>query len=359
MEPQPEVIWSVDLPREGLGGIAANESFVVLGDRDFDDLHDSFRCFDAKNGKQLWEIQRLAIAAFDYGNSPRATPLIHQGWAYFQGASGNLVCAELSSGRVVWERAFRDDFPIDEELPWGYCGSPLLADGMLIVAPGAKDASIVAVDPSTGDIQWQTPGGLPSYGSLSTAILGGERQIVGHDRTTLGGWRIVDGQRMWSISPTADGDFNVPTPIVHKNTPVVCTRNNGTRQFGFNESGVARLRPIAENKRMRPDMTTPVIMGDKLFCVREFLYCLDLADGLKELWRLRDPGLSDYASLLVSKDRLMVVADGELLLPSDGTKKILSRQQVFGKRQQIYSHPALVGNRLYIRGKSKLLCIEL
>lgn len=360
MEPQPTVVWSLDLPREGLGGVAANGSFVVFGDRDFDDLQDSFRCIDARTGKPLWEIQRLAIAAFDYGNSPRATPLIHNGLVYFLGATGNLLCAELSTGRVVWERALRDDFPIAEELPWGYCGSPLLVGGMLIVAPGAEDASIVALDPGTGEIQWQTPGGLPSYGSLNTASFGGVQQIVGHDRTTLGGWRIADGQRMWSVSPAADGDFNVPTPLIYEDTLVVCTRNNGTRQFTFDDWGLAKLESIAENKRLRPDMTTPVIVGDKLYCVREFLYCLDMADGMKELWRMRDPALSDYASLFVSKDRLMVVADGELLLlTADGSKKILSRQQVFGQRQQIYSHPALVGNRLYIRGKSKLLCTEL
>lgn len=360
LDQQPKIVWTIDLPREGLGGIAANEEVIVFGDRDFDDLNDCFRCYDAKTGQPLWEVQRLAIASFDYGNSPRATPLIHGDLVYCLGATGNLVCINIESGDVVWERAYRDDFPIDQELPWGYCGSPLLVDGKLIVTPGSEQASIVALDPETGEIVWKTPGDLPSYGSLNVGTFNGVFQIVGHDHTTLGGWRVADGKRIWSIKPEADGDFNVPTPLVYQQNLIVCTGANSTRMFDFSGKGVANNALVAQNRQLRPDMTTPVVVGDKLFCVREFLYCLDLSDGLREAWRIRDKALSDYASLFISEDRLMVVADGELLLlPADGTKQILSRMRIFDLRQPIYSHPALVGNRLYVRGKAELLCIEL
>ncbi len=323
-------------------------------------MQDTFRCFDAQTGQERWAVSRLAIAALDYGNSPRATPLLFGGNAYCLGATGNLLCIELQSGKVLWERALRDDFPLPKELPWGYCGSPLLINNQIVIAPGSPDASLVALDPWSGEVIWHTAGELPSYGSFTIARVGGHNLIVGHDHTTLGAWRADDGQRLWSVKPIADGDFNVPTPLVYNDTLIVATRNNGTRQFRFGSKAEEKPVEVAMNKRLRPDMTTPVIIGDRLYCVREFLYCLDLSNGLKELWRMRDPALSDYASLIASNDHLLVVADGELLLlPSHGSKKIVSRMKLFEQPQQLYSHPALVGNRLFLRGKSQLLCIEL
>ena len=100
---------------------------------------------------------------------------------------------------------FRDEFPLNEELPWGYCGSPLLTDGKLIVAPGSADASLVAIDPDSGEIVWKSPGLPPSYGSLATGVLGGVKQIVGHDSETIGGWDVETGKRLWTVEPESPG----------------------------------------------------------------------------------------------------------------------------------------------------------
>jgi len=35
-----------------------------------------------------------------------------------------------------------------------------------------------------------------------------------------------------------------------------------------------------------------MVVGDYLFCVNKFLYCLDMKDDLKERWRMRDASLS-------------------------------------------------------------------
>ena len=70
------MLWEFPLVKAGLGGIAATHKYVLFGDRDLDDFHDVFRCLDAGSGEVLWEVKQLAIGTLDYGNSPRATPLI-------------------------------------------------------------------------------------------------------------------------------------------------------------------------------------------------------------------------------------------------------------------------------------------
>ena len=347
-----------------MGGIAANDKYVVFGDRDQDDFQDVYRCFHADTGEPHWEIERLAVASLDYGNSPRATPLFIGSTVVFQGAMGNLLCVELADGTVRWEKSFRDEFPVDGELPWGYCGSPLLADGKLIVAPGAPDASLIALDPANGDLLWKVSGSLPSYGSLIAADLGGVRQIVGHDHRTLGGWDLNTGQRLWTITPHSDGDFNVPTPVLYRNKQgeqrlLVATENNGIRSLAFDSSDGTPTKTVLTSMKLRTDMSTPLVVGKHIYCVKDFLYCFNTSD-LSELWRIRDRALGDYAATFASDEYLMVVGKGELILfRADGSKDIVSRCRVFDANQVLYSHPAICNGRMYIRGERQLKCLEL
>ena len=141
---------------------------------------------------------------------------------------------------------------------------------------------------------------------------------------------------------------------------MITTENNGTRLFRINEQGTVDSKPLAESSRLRPDMSTATVAGDYVFCVNKFLYCLNLKNGLKEAWRIRDPALSDYGAIIADSNRVLVIGDGELLLlPTSGEKKVLSRLKVFDDKLPVYSHPAIVGRNLYIRGESSIACIRL
>ncbi|MEQ9409903.1 MAG: PQQ-binding-like beta-propeller repeat protein [Fuerstiella sp.] len=359
LSPEPQVLWQLPLAHAGLGGIAATSEVVVFGDRDIDDFHDVFRCHDADTGAPVWKIHRLAIGALDYGNSPRATPLIADGKVYFLGAHGILLCVRLSDGEVLWERDLRQEFPPVGELPWGYCGSPLLVAGRLIVNPGSADASLLALNPEDGAVIWKSVGGGQGYGSLIAPVLGGIRQIVGHDASSLGGWDPETGRRLWTLVPEVDGDFNVPTPVVADGRLLVTTENNGARLFQFTEQGTVRPEPVAVNPKLRPDMSTPLVVNGRVYCVNRFLYCLDLNNGLQELWRVRDAALSDYAALVASDRRILLFGRGQLLLlKADGDSRIISRQTVFEEDVPLYAHPAVAGNRLFLRGETRLVCVE-
>lgn len=360
MDSEPNVLWEVSLGKPGLGGLAANEKYVFFGDRDLDDFQDVYRCLDADTGEIRWEVFQLAIGTLDYGNSPRATPLILDQAVVFFGAFGDLTCVDIESGETRWHVNLKSQFDAETELPWGYCGSPLLVDGKIIVNPGAAEASLAALNPTDGTVIWTTPGLPPSYGSLVATTLAGRRQIVGLDARTLGGWDIDSGERLWTVTPPLDSEFNVPTPLKVGDRLLVSTEQNGTRLYAIDDAGVPKEEPASQNIKLKPDMSSPVVIGRYLYCVNRFLYCLDVEDRLKELWRLRDPALSDYASIIASDDRLLVIGDSELLLlNANGEKRIISRQKVFDSSDRIYSHPALVGDKLFIRGESRLRCLKL
>jgi outer membrane protein assembly factor BamB len=355
------VLWEAQLAGPGLGGIAATERYVVFGDRDLQDFHDVFRCLDARTGQPVWKVEQLAIGKLDYGNMPRATPWIDGERVFLIGAFGDVHCVELATGKVLWKRNLRKDFEFKGELPWGYCGSPLVVDDKLILQPGGPQASLVALDAETGKLVWKSAGNPPSYGSLIVGQFGGRQQIVGHDATTLGGWDPATGKRLWTLKPSIEGDFNVPTPIAIAGKLLVTTENNGARLYQFDEQGVIVKQPAGEYRKLAPDMSSPVVVGERLFCVNRFLYCLDLSSGLKEVWRARNPALDDYGAIICDDARLLIAGKGELLLV-DATAdqfRLAARTKIFDEADEIYAHPALVGERLYVRGETSLKCIAL
>ena len=95
---EPTFLWRKTLQRPGLGGIAATDKHVLIGDRDVSNSFDVFRCYSADDGSELWTVQYPAQGQLDYDNMPRATPLIYEGHAYLLGAFGDLSCVELETG---------------------------------------------------------------------------------------------------------------------------------------------------------------------------------------------------------------------------------------------------------------------
>ncbi len=335
---------------------------MFVSGRDLADADDVFYALDAESGRELWTLRYAAAGKLDYGNSPRATPLVHGEHVFLFGAFGHLTCVEIMTGNQVWQLDVRDEFDVTATMPWGMCGSPLIVGDRLIVNPGGKDASLVALDPATGDVVWEMAGRPAGYGSFIAAELGGRLQLVGHDETTLGGWDAATGKRLWTVMPESPNDFNVPTPVIHRGRLLVSTENNGTRMFRFGADGKIEKQPVAACNDLSPDTHTPVVIGDRLFGVWHDLYCLDLSDGLKVLWTAADKAFQSHANLIAAADRLLVCSSaGELILidPLGDEMKLLGRLPVFTDETGLLAHPAVAGKKIYLRGSDAVVCLSL
>jgi outer membrane protein assembly factor BamB len=354
-------VWTAPLTGAALGGIAATNSQVIVPDRDLTGASDIFRCLDAATGEQLWQLEHISPGELDYGNTPRATPLIHDGAVYLLGAFGHLHCVDLLTGAPLWDK----DLPLEYGAPlptWGYTSSPLVADGKLIVNPGAAEAAVVALDPADGSEIWKSPGQPAAYSSFIAGAFGGVRQVVGYDKTSLGGWDLKTGRRLWTLVPPNPDDFNVPTPIDLGGRLLVSTENNGTRLYQFHRDGTIDPQPIAENLDLAPDTSTPVIAAGLLFGCWGDLVCLDARNGLRSLWTGKHRAFRDYASLVATDDRVLVTSvKGELMLAAVEPTgfRLLSRHEAFDGPSEVHAHPAFVGSRIYIRNDDSVRCLEL
>jgi outer membrane protein assembly factor BamB len=302
-----------------------------------------------------------ARGTLDYGQSPRATPVIHEGRVYLLGAFGELRCLDVTDGKVLWIRQLTQEF--EAELPtWGMCSTPLVVGELLIVNPGGAKASLVALDKNTGRTRWATPGNPAAYAAFICGEFGGRRQIVGYDQLSLGGWDVETGARLWQLVPPTEGDFNVPTPIAVNGGLLLATENNGTRLYRFDESGRIIPTPAGHYPELSPDTATPVLTNGRMFGAHLGLHCLDAQNGLQRLWHQDDETLGDHATLIADDERVLVITLGGELILLDAKATgcaILSRLRVFADDVEVYSHPALVETRLYVRGGSIVACVDL
>ncbi len=155
------------------------------------------------DGKELWTA-RLGAAYTGQRmpqskEGPSGTPTVDGEFAYALGMGGDLVCLKVADGTVAWRKSLTTDF--GGTVPtWSYRESPLIDGDKLIVTPGGKDATLVALNKKTGEVIWkaQVPkGDKAAYSSVIAIDLGGQRQYVQFLSGGVVGVAAEDGKFLW------------------------------------------------------------------------------------------------------------------------------------------------------------------
>ena len=327
------------------------EDFVVVSSRDREDRQDVFSCLDAQTGVAFWQHTYIAPGNLDYGNSPRATPVIVDPYVVVLGAFGDLHVLDLESGDIVWKKNLIRD--LDGNLPqWGYAASPIVVDEKIIVQPGGANSSIVALNLKTGETVWQSSGRRAAYASPVEYRTEATHQIIGFDAAAFVAWDASNGNKLWEVKPPVKNDFNVPSPVLVPGGVTLTSENNATRIHRFDPMGDLDETPTAEFLELAGDSHTPIRLGNRLVGVDRDLIVLDLDRSLELVARHSDPSLLGYCSLMGCEDRVLVTCeDGNVLLFRVEPSQIqeLGRFRVGGSKGQILSHPAVAGNRFFVR----------
>jgi outer membrane protein assembly factor BamB len=178
---------------------------------------------DEKEGKPLWSVKIGKVGknpdAYNYPG-PRGTPTVVGDKLYALGSDGDLVCLELTKGETVWKKNLRSDFG-GKPGSWVYSESPLVDGEVVIVTPGGKTATVVALGKDDGKLVWKSaPGGgdTAAYSSPIRIDTAGVKQYVVFLKTGLVGLTASDGKMLWRYDKPANKQgINIPTPIFHNN----------------------------------------------------------------------------------------------------------------------------------------------
>lgn len=345
------------MPSIGLGGVSATSDIAVIACRDLLDKRDLFQAFDSQTGKLRWQVVQACSGEMDYGRGARATPLILEDRVILLSAFGHLHCVHRQSGLSIWKKDLVNEYKAP--LPtWGFSGTPLVVDDLLIVQAGSRTANLIALDISTGKERWRNGTQPISYSSFVYCSPHGRAQAVGLDEKSVGGWDIKTGQRLWTITPKVSGDFNVPTPLIRDDMLWLISENNGLRRYRFVD-GIPL--PDAETIQLDlcPDSHTPILIGKRLYVAYAGLHVLD-AISLETLWSSDEEHLLGYASLIGSENRLLILTQSGALTLFDVTQP-LPKQLSFlslGTDIDFQSYPAVSEGKFYVRVGQALACFE-
>ncbi|MFO0946042.1 MAG: PQQ-binding-like beta-propeller repeat protein [Planctomycetota bacterium] len=236
-------------------------------------------CFDATTGEQLWAHEYDATYGdLDYGNGPRAAPTVHEGKVYTLGAVGMVCCLDAGSGAVLWTKDTVKE--CNAKVPtWGFAGSPLVVDDLVIVHVGAEpNGSLIAFHLSDGKEAWRS---IPDPAGYCTPILidaPSGRQLVIWTPLNI---RAVDpktGEILWTVPYEVTYGVSIATPIFQNGILFVSGYWEGSKAIKLGSRPTDAELAWTENRNLRGLMAPPLFRDGLVFLLdkQHGLTCFDL-----------------------------------------------------------------------------------
>jgi outer membrane protein assembly factor BamB len=356
----PKLLWSAKDLGSGYStpSIVGGKVFLISarGDDEF------CQALDAKTGTKVWEVKIGGVGKNQIPPYPgsRSTPTIDGNVLYALSSDGDLVCLETAKGEVKWSKNYKKDFGGAMGM-WAFAESPLVDGELLICTPGGKEATLIALKKSNGEVVWKSPaGGEAGYASPQVATLFGKKQYITFLSNGVVGVDAADGKVLWRYAATSDKAANIMTPVIHDNALFSSARPGAALiQFG-SES--------AEYKQVYFGTTLVVSMGGAIR-IGDFLYgtsgqagqltCAEFKTG-KEKWKEKCVGPASlcYADghlfLRSHADRTVAIVEAT---PDGFKEKGRFIQPEKGERQG-WPHPVIANGCLYLRDQGFLFCYD-
>ena len=232
---------------------------------------------DEDTGAVLWAHEwhtsyRMLMSS--YATGPRATPTVDEDRVYVLGATGMLVCLDVETGAVRWQKNYVEDYGTSVPV-WGISSAPLVDGDRLIAVVGAEpDGMVLAFDKRTGAELWRSVEVVGEMGYSQPLIhdAGGVRQLIVWHATALVSLDPDTGTVYWEQPWDAGSGIAIATPVTDGDYLLVSQFYNGSMMMRLN-----RDRPTAtmlwRGQSRNPDtpdglhstIGTPIIIGDYLY----------------------------------------------------------------------------------------------
>ena len=160
-------------------------------------------CMHPETAASQWKFRYGTVFEdrYGYNNGPRSSPVIDGDRVYTMGATGIVNALDASSGAVVWSRNAASD--TKTKVPgWGFAGSPLVVDGVVIVAAAGQ---LAAYGAATGAPRWLGPRRGGGYSSPHLATINGVPQILLVSVAGAISVAPADGKLLWEYDWRGDG----------------------------------------------------------------------------------------------------------------------------------------------------------
>lgn len=398
----PPLLWEKKIGT-GYSAPSVRDNLLVLHHRIKDE--EVVECFAADNGKPVWRYAYPShfVDPYGYNNGPRCTPLLTSNRCYTFGAEGKLLCLELGTGKLIWQR----DTGVDWNVPAAFFGvgsTPILeADRLLVMVGGQPDSGMVAFDPNNGKVLWESVGaknwhgqpmaGWPgerkvqwqswekqaSYAAPVACTIHGQRQVLCLMRQGLVSLNPTNGHVNFSFwfRSRANDSVNAMNPVVLDDLILI---SGAYYQVGSVllrvKPGCKNLEEVWRSTALEVHWTTPILYNGYVYAFSgrnepdANFRCVEFKSG-KLMWERDErwpphstptPSVYGRGSSIMADGKLIVLGEGGLL----GLFKVnpqkaeeVSRFQVPQLHHPCWAAPVLSRKILYLRSEDRLVCLDL
>ena len=359
----PKLAWQTkDLGKGYSTPSIAKGRIYLIGSPDEKNEH--IIALDEKSGTVVWNMP-LGKVGKNNGPQypgPRSTPTVDGDRIYALASDGELVCLDLA-GKTVWAKHMRTDF---EGKPgsWAYAESPLIDGDVLVVTPGGKTSTMVALNKKDGSLIWKAAvpeGDVSAYASVMISNAGGVKQYVQFVGGGVVGIDAKTGRFLWRYDKTNSGNINISTPII-KGDEVFSTAARAG-------AGLTKLKAMGDKVMAEQVFFTPklqnhhggvVLVGDHVYgTTGSQLVCMEFKTGDVK-WENKSVGKGSVC-----------YADGHIYLRAEkGGGVALAEASPMAYKEKgrftppdssasnVWPHPVVANGRLYLRDQEKLYCYD-
>ena len=319
--------------------------------------------FSAKDGKPLWQSETIGKPGGNYAGT-RCTPTIDGGLVYALGQFGDFVCLDAKTGKLVWSKSLQKDFG-GSYAGWNYTESPLVDGNKVLLTPGGKQGTMVALDKKTGALLWQskqwTDGA--AYSSIVPSDFGGKRHYVQFTESSVAGIDAATGNLLWR-APRKGATASIPTPVLSGDLVFVTSGYGvGCNLFKLkpDSSGIS-TEEVYANKNIVNHHGGVILLGKHLYGHSDSggWTCMEMSTG-EVAWKNNGVGKG-----------AVTYADGHFYSRSEGGKGTVALieatptsykekgrfDQPDRSKQNSWAHPVIAGGKLYLRDQDTLLCYD-
>ena len=397
----PPIVWQKPAGT-GYSAPSVRDSLLMLHHRVKDE--EVVEAFEAATGKPKWRhaYPSQFVDPYGYNNGPRCSPLLTSNRCYTFGAEGRLVCTDLTTGKMIWERDTAKDWTVPAAF-FGVGSTPVLESNRLFVMVGGQpNSGMVAFDASTGKTVWESVGknnweGVPmtawpgerkvawqawekqaSYATPVLATIHGKRHLLCVMRQGLVSVDPATGAvnfSFWFRSRLNDS-VNAMNPVVQDDMILI--------SGAYYKVGAVLLRVKPDGKNVEEvwrstaleiHWTTPILYDGYVYAFSgrnepdARFRCVEFATG-KVMWDRDEswpphssptPPVYGRGSAILADGKLIALGEGGLLglfkVNSQKPEEI-SRFHVPGLRYPCWAAPILANGNLYLRSEDRLMCFN-
>jgi outer membrane protein assembly factor BamB len=385
------VVWTATI---GAGYVMPAISKGRLFLFDADENKQRLRCLKSETGEFLWKFEYPSDYEdlLGYDSGPRSTPIVDGSRVYIHGPEGLLHCLRVTDGKVLWKVDTQKRYGFVQNF-FGVGSAPVVEGDFLLVHVGgsppnspptysgkvtANGTAVVAFNKYSGEQKWAAGDDLASYAAPLLATIDGRRWLFLFARGGLLGMEPSTG-RVHFHYPWRSRlleSVNASNPVVVGDrvflSECYSTGSSLLRIKGLSYEVLWKDNPEDREKKMRCHWNTPIHHNGYLYGCSgrnppdSDLRCIELATG-KVMWI--DPCKTRSSLLMVDGHFICLDERGPLQLIKVNPEKfdLVSEVTLHSGddtrpsllRFPCWAAPILSHGLLYVRGRDRLVCLEL